>query len=308
MKTVAVLNAFGSTVGDNLEHALLVNHLKAKGLHVRHLWNFRTQHPHEVKKTDALILGPAGVIWYGAEGVNRLREFFFLWAIKMSKKAAAISVGYNMADPLNKEWKAALNKLELITTRDSYTFRKLKGHVQAPLIQLPCLAWIYRPHISECPRQYTIGTAINARANMINYKTSNPFNFKGLKWLDIPFAEPIEAALTPTYHNKEKCAQITSATIRKCKALLAGRLHGFILGLLNMTPTIAINDTMKLLSQAEMCGYPWIYELDYLRSLDREGWLELIEIVKDTDFNKIIERMTAMARRHFVHLDTWLDV
>ena len=302
MKTIAVLNAYGSSVGDDLEHLLLTYHLRAKGFRVFHLWNFFRQKPSEVKKADALIVGPAGVIWYGIER----RNAFFLTAIKMAKKTCGLALGYNMGEHLNAEWIAALNKLAFITARGHYSFQRLKNQVEPPLYDFSSLSWLFRPKPSHNEVTYKLGTILNVNANKLNYGTPLPFNLKGIPYIDIPFAEPIEKPLTETIHNREKDPHVAASTIKRCETILSGRLHGLILSLICERPCVTWNDKMKILSQAVTMNYPWIYEVEYLRTLDKEQWTHLFCAIQKTDFKQFIEPMQKLARRNFEILDEWL--
>jgi len=287
---IAILNGYGSTVGDNLEHRLLANHLKAKGHDIIHLWNFNTQTPEEVRKADALIVGPAGVIWYG----NEVRNRFFLDVIEMSEKACGVGLGYNMEEPLNKEWTEALNKLDFITVRDPYTYHRLTEILHIDVYNLNSLAWIFKPLFVNLPKCHEIGIIMNREANKMNYGTEQPLNLRGMSHKEIPF------------DGEDKDAQHASEEIQKCKTILAWRLHGFILALLNRVPAIVVDDLFKAKFQAEIAEYPIVHTVGYLKDLNAEKWAKLIKTTMKTDTKPYVARMRKLASFHLDILDAWL--
>ena len=100
MARVGLLNAFGSTVGDNLEHHLIAERILDSGHSLQHLWNFNRQPPGLVRGCSGLAVGGGGVLWQG----SNLRDWFFINTIMLARRCVGISIGYNQTEPLSRRW------------------------------------------------------------------------------------------------------------------------------------------------------------------------------------------------------------
>lgn len=306
MARVGLLNAYGSTVGDNLEHHLIASAIKAQGHQVKHLWNFNRQSPEIVRSCRGLVAGCGGILWNG----SNLRNYFFINAIRLARSAVGCSIGYNQGEPLSQRWIDAVNHMEYLTARDTWTLKWIQENTKACARCYPSVAWIYKPHFWPYTRAYDLGLILNRRALEINLKEGNPWKLmpgiKGLKVLEIPFAQPTEQPFTPTINNNNKYASVASKCIRMCKVILAGRLHGFMLALVNGVPAIGVGSGFKVSSQASMCGYSLTPDFKELRDLNPQQWRDLIEMAGEVDPWPYVEKMRPLAAKHIEELNLWL--
>ena len=306
MTRVGLLNAFGSTVGDNLEHHLAARELKARGHKVLHFWNFNKQKPVDVKKCKGLVAGCGGILWKGSP----IRDYFFVSVIRLSHRALGFSIGYNQSEPLIHRWIHAVNHMDHVTARDTWTQKWIKEHCSTPVKCYPSLAWTYNPGCHAGKPRYDLGLILNRRAFEINVGTGNPWilypGLKGLRCLEIPFAQPIEQPYTKTVPNNHKLAGVASAEIRKCRAIYTQRLHGFILALLNGVPAICHGGGFKVESQASMCRYPLLKPFKDLQALDQKGWRALIQEATELKTTGYVISMRKRAHGHIKELEKWL--
>ena len=306
MAKIGLLNAFGSTVGDNLEHHLIAHAIQGRGHKLLHLCNFNNQQPPMVKQCHGLVAGCGGILWKGSP----LRDYFFINVIMLARRAVAISIGYNQGEPLSVRWIRAVNKMEFLTARDPWTLTWAQKNCRTPAKCHPSVAWTYQPPKTSQTFRYDVGLIINQGANKINLGIENPFKLfpglRGVSALEIPFAQPLQQPFRPTVPNQGKKASIASMTIRKCRVVFTSRLHGFILALLNGVPAIIQGDGFKISSQAQMCGYPLERNITQLRALTPQGWRELIREAEGVDPQAYVPKMRAQAAKHIEALDLWL--
>lgn len=307
MAILGLLNAYGSTVGDNLEHHLAARELKARGHQVLHLWNFNRQKPSDVKKCGGLVAGCGGILWKGSP----VRDFFFVSVIRLAKRALGLSIGYNQGEPLSERWIHAVNHMDHVAARDPHTLNWVRAHCRAPVSLHASLAWSYEPGCHADKPRYDLGLILNRRAFEINVGTGNPWTLypglKGLSCLEIPFAQPVEQPYTKAVPNNHKLAGVASAEIRKCKAVYTQRLHGFILALLNGVPAICHGGGFKVQGQAEMGGYPLLRTFKDLQALDQKGWRALIQESSALETSKYVIEMRKSAQGHVKELEKWLQ-
>lgn len=306
MALIGLLNAYGSTVGDNLEHTLIRDEILRARHTPKHLWNFNTQRPRDVHGCHGLVVGGGGVLWNGSD----LRNYFFINVIMASKKALGVSVGYNQTAPLGPRWVHAVNRMSLITVRDPWTERWVKVSTCTPYFLAPSIAWLYTPPNEPRQPQSDIGLIYNQKAWAMNYGSGHPFSLfpglKGLNLVEIPYAQPVEQPILKFHPNPLKLPALACAGIRRCRVIVTSRLHGFILALLCGVPALCIDDTFKLTGQAEMCRYPWVKPLHELRGLNQEGWKNLIEKVAGLDVAPFTKCMRTHAQVHRRELGAWL--
>lgn len=307
MARIGLLNAYGSTVGDNLEHHLIAHAIKGQGHQVKHLWNFNRQKPGDVLDCTGLVAGCGGILWNG----SNLRNHFFINVIMLARRAVGCSIGYNQGEPLGPRWIRAVNKLEFVTARDPWTFKWIHSHCKTNARAYPCAAWIYRPAVSEEIPRYDLGLIINRRAFEINVGEGNPWKLfpgiRGLSCIEIPFAQPIEQPFTKTVPNNNKLASVASRCIQQCRAVYTQRLHGFILALVNGVPAICHGGGFKVQSQADMIGYLLTRPFKQLRELDHKGWQDLLDEAGDLNPGDYVKRARGEAAKHTGELEKWLQ-
>ena len=306
MAKIGLLNAFGSTVGDNLEHHLIAEAITSRGHRLQHLYNFVRQNPRAALSCDGLVAGCGGILWKGTPR----RDCFFIDTINMAKRAAGVSIGYNQGEPLEARWINAVNHMEYVTARDPWTFDWIRTHCRTHVKLHPSVAWTYRPPKTEGSQIYDLGLVLNRRAFEINVGTGNPWKLypglKGLKILEIPFAQPVEQPFTKTEDNPNKLACLASFSIQQCRVVYTQRLHGLILALVSGVPVIGHGGGLKVQSQASMCNYPMLRTFKELRQLDPRGWRELIREAEGVDPQAYVPDMRARAAKHIEALDLWL--
>lgn len=307
MAVVGLLNAFGSSVGDNLEHHLIARAIQARGHKVRHLWNFNRQKPGDVLACSGLVAGCGGILWKG----SNLRNHFFINVIMLAKRAIGCSIGYNQGEPLSPRWIRAVSKMEFTTARDPWTFKWIHAYCKTKVRVYPSVAWIYRPAPSKDTPRYDLGLIINRRAFEINVGEGNPWKlFRGirsLRCLEIPFAQPTEKAFTKTVPNNNKLASVASRCIQQCKVVYTQRLHGFILALANGVPAICHGGGFKVQGQADMIGYPLTRTFKQLRELNLQGWQDLLKEAGDLNPSDYVKRARGDAAKHIGDLEKWLQ-
>ena len=144
MARIGLLNAYGSTVGDNLEHHLIAHAIKGQGHQVKHLWNFNRQKPGDVLDCTGLVAGCGGILWNGSP----LRNYFFINVIVLAKRAIGCSIGYNQGEPLSQRWIRAVNKMEYVGARDPWTLKWIRENCDVCARAHPSVAWIYKPQLA----------------------------------------------------------------------------------------------------------------------------------------------------------------
>lgn len=310
MVVVGLLNAYGSTVGDNLEHHLVAWEIQKRGHRVKHLWNFKRQSPKLVRACAGLVAGCGGILWKGSP----LRDYFFINTIMLARRCIGVSIGYNQGEPLGPRWIRAVNHMDLVAARDPWTLKWVSARCRTPVRCYPSVSWLYKPPLSRVQHAgkplFDLGLILNRRAFEINVGTGDPWKLypglKGLRCLEIPFAQPIEQPFTPCVNNPAKMASIASAQILKCRAVYTQRLHGFILALLNGVPAVCHGGGFKVQSQADMCGYPLLRTFKQLRALNPQGWLSMINDNEQLDLDPYVQHMRSDAEGHVKGLDAWL--
>lgn len=306
MVKVGLLNAYGSTVGDNLEHNLVAAAIRERGHKILHFWNFNRQDPKDVVSCKGLVAGCGGILWNG----SGLRNYFFINTIMLARRVIGCSIGYNQGEPLSARWIRAVNHMDYVMARDPWTLKWIQKVSDVCARAWPSVAWTYKPPKSPREPRYDLGLILNRRALEINLGEANPWELmpgiKGLKVLEIPFAQPVEQPFTPTVDNPLKLACVASSCIKNCKVILAGRLHGFILALVNEVPAIAIGSGFKVSSQASMCGYPITPALKDLRGFEPREWKALLDRAQQLDPAKYVDKMRPLAMNHIKELEAWL--
>lgn len=306
MAVVGILNAWGSTVGDNLEHHLLAREVPKVGHGVLHLWNFNRQHPGLSQRCKGVIAGGGGILWQGSP----LRDYFFINVIMLAQRAIGVSVGYNQHQPLGERWHRALDKMEFITARDPFTYAFVKQNSSTRAFKCSSVAWLYEPPKGSLSGKYDLGLIYNHKAWEMNYGHANilrDFPALGeLKLLEIPFAQPIEQPIIKAEDNPEKLAYRASSSIRKCKTVLTSRLHGFILALVCGVPAILIDDEFKVSSQAYLCEYPFIHARKVLKKWRVADWRLAIKRAQDLPLEEKVEHMRRLALPHTREVRKWL--
>ena len=303
---MGLLNAYGSTVGDNLEHHTLAARILDLGHNLQHLWNFNRQAPDLIRGCAGLVVGGGGLLWKG----SNLRDWFFINTIMLARRCVGISLGYNQVEPLSPRWVTAVNRMEFITARDPWTLKWLKEKTGARAVLAPSVTWLYEPLKTEQLPEYDLGLILNRGALEINLGYSHPYKLfpglKGLKVLEIPFAQPVEQPWLPAVSNPKKVAAIACREIRRCRAVWTGRLHGFILALLAGRPALCHGNGFKISGQAEMCNYPLVKPLSTWKGLKTHEWRDLTIMADELPLCTYVRRMRGRAKVHTKRLDAWL--